>query len=289
MKAASIVVLSKLQQKRLFVKTRRRSVHKGSRRSGKAGASLEFSDFRSYQPGDDIRLIDWNIYGRTGKHYIKRFLDEQEIHAAIFLDATPSMQAIESKWQQAKEIAAAMSFIILNGEDRLTFYPVAANSSGKIARKGTIYARSVYASVLALNKSNNAGGFSELIVQESLKNIQAAILISDGLESLSAFEGLFRKFAGARIEVKFIQVLSQAELEPQMGGDVQLVDSETGTTVNVTMQEAVVRLYQSRLAKHNESLESLCRKFGFTYVPVSDTHDLQNFLFHKCTAKKVLE
>jgi uncharacterized protein (DUF58 family) len=289
MKAASKVVLSRLQQKRLFVKTRRRSVHKGARRSGKAGASLEFSDFRSYQPGDDIRLIDWNIYGRTGKHYIKRFLDEQEIHAAVFLDATLSMQAIETKWQRAKEIAAALSFIVLNGEDRLTFYPVAANSSGKIARKGTIYAKSVYASVLALNKSNNAGGFSELIVQESLKNIQAAILISDGLESLAAFEGLFRKFAAARIEVKFIQVLSQAEIEPQMEGDIQLVDSETGTTVNVTMQETVVRLYQSRLAKHNEALESLCRKFGFTYVPVSDSHDLQNFLFHKCTAKKVLE
>ncbi|OCA85470.1 hypothetical protein A8F94_11300 [Bacillus sp. FJAT-27225] len=289
MSGSGKAVLGRLQQKRLFVKTRRRSVHKGARRAGKAGTSLEFSDFRSYQPGDDIRMIDWNIYGRTGKHYIKRFLDEQEIHAAVFLDATPSMQAIETKWQRAREIAAAMSFIILNGEDRLTFFPVAAESFGKIARKGTVYARNMYSSVLAMNGSARTGGFTELITKESLKTLQAAILISDGLESPVEFEAMFRKFAAAKVEVKFIQVLSHDELEPKLSGDVKLVDSETGTFVNVTMQENVIRLYQNRLTNHNDTLEGLCRKYGFTYVPVSDIHDLQDFLFHKCTAKKVLE
>jgi len=282
-------ILGRLQRRRLFVKTRRRGVHKGSRRAGRSGTSLEFSDFRSYQPGDDIRLIDWNIYGRTQKHYIKRFLDEQEIHAAILLDATPSMQAIETKWTRAKELAAALSFIALNNDDRLTFIPVSASATGKITRKGAVYGKNVYTSILSVSGTGTPGLFSENLIKENLKHSQMAILITDAMENLEDFETLFRKLAGSRIEVKLIQVLAQEEIFPEKAGDLMLVDSETGQTVNVSMNENVIKLYQKRLASHNAQLEDLCRKYGFAYVPVTDKDDLQEFLIHTCTAKKVLE
>ncbi|RHW36434.1 DUF58 domain-containing protein [Neobacillus notoginsengisoli] len=289
MRSGHEMMLGRLHRRKLYVKTRRRGTQKGSRRAGKAGTSLEFSDFRSYQPGDDIRLIDWNIYGRTQKHYIKRFLDEQEIHAAILLDATLSMQALDTKWVRAKEIAAALAYIALNGDDRLTFIPVSASAAGKITRKGTVYAKNVFNSILSVSGSDKPESFTESILKESLKHTQTAILITDGMESLEGFEALFRKLAGLRIEGKLIQVLSREEVFPEKTGDLMLIDSETGQSVNVSMHENVIKLYQKRLDSHNGRLEDLCRKYGFTYITVTDADDLQQFIFHTCTAKKVLE
>ncbi|WP_059170114.1 DUF58 domain-containing protein [Bacillus sp. FJAT-27445] len=282
-------LLARLQRKRLSVKSRRRGAHKGGRRSGRPGQSLEFSDFRAYQPGDDIRLIDWNLYGRTGKHYIKRFLDEQEIHAAIFLDASPSMRIIESKWHRAKDIAAALAYIALIGEDRLSFIPASASAEGKITRKGAVYAKSVYKSILATDVKAMTGTFTETALLEGLKSTQAAILISDGLEELEEFDILFRKLAASKIDVKFIQVLAKEELDPAITGDLRLIDSETGTSVDVSMREPVIKMYQRRLETHNASLEQLCKNYGFSYLSVSDGHDFHDFIFHMCTAKKVLE
>ncbi|RDU38549.1 DUF58 domain-containing protein [Neobacillus piezotolerans] len=289
MSAGQDGLLARLQRKRLSVKTRRRAAHKGGRRSGRPGQSLEFSDFRAYQPGDDIRLIDWNLYGRTGKHYIKRFLDEQEIHVAIFLDASPSMRTIDTKWRMAKEIAAALSYIVLMGEDRLSFIPASSSAEGKITRKGTVYAKSVYKSILATDGMAKAGTFTENALREGLKSTQTAIVISDGLENPGEFDTLFRKLALSKIEVKFIQILSGEELFPSEAGDLRLIDSETGTAVDVTMRESIIKMYQRRLKAHNASLEQLCSKYGFSYLAVSDRDDFHEFIFQKCTAKKVLE
>ena len=73
----------------------KRGLHKGGRRSNKQGTSLEFSAYRYYQPGDDLRQIDWNVFARTNKHYIKRFLDEQELIMTIYLDCSNSMKIIQ--------------------------------------------------------------------------------------------------------------------------------------------------------------------------------------------------
>ncbi|WP_053366170.1 DUF58 domain-containing protein [Bacillus sp. FJAT-27245] len=283
------ILLARLQRLRLSVKTRKRAAHKGGRRSGRPGQSLEFSDFRAYQPGDDLRLIDWNLFGRTGKHYIKRFLDEQEIHAAVILDATPSMRIIESKWKRAKEIAAALSFIALNGEDRLSFIPASASAGGKITRKGAVYAKSVYNSILVTDETSAAGTFTESVLAEGLKGAQAVIVITDGLESPGEFAKLFRKLASSKIEAKFIHILAGEEINPSGTGDLRLIDSETGTAVEVSMGESVVKLYQRRLEAHNASLEQLCRKYGFAYLSTTDKDDFHEFIFHMCTAKKVLE
>src|SRR5690606_27262037 len=104
--------LNRLQKLKINVKTKKRGIHKGLRRSGKFGSSLEFSDFRQYQPGDDVRQIDWNVYGRTQKYYIKRYLDEQDISVAIYFDVSSSMRFIPSKWEMAKTLAASLGYVV---------------------------------------------------------------------------------------------------------------------------------------------------------------------------------
>jgi uncharacterized protein (DUF58 family) len=281
-------MLPRLQKMGLMAKTRRRGAHKGGRTANKFGTSLEFSDFRLYQPGDDVRQIDWNIFGRTQKHYIKRFLDEQELAVTIFLDASSSMQALDSKWNRAKELAAAFSYIALTGEDRLSFIPVSSASYAKVSRKGSVYSKNVFFEILQLPGQNAAGTFTENFQKNTLKNNQLVILITDGLEPLESFEALFRLIAAAKQEVKLIQLLSREELEPIYSGDLKLIDSESNESVNVTMNESILVKYQKQVQEHNFMLEALCRRFGFSYLLTTDDADLKNFLFFECSAKRML-
>jgi len=281
-------LLYRLTKLRLMTKTRRRGAHKGGRTANKFGTSLEFSDFRLYQPGDDVRQIDWNIYGRTQKHYIKRFLDEQEIAVTVFLDASASMQTIDTKWNRAKELAAIFSYIALSGEDRLSFIPVSSWPYGKVSRKGTVYGKKVFFDILQLPKHEVVGTFTENIHKNLLKNNQLSILITDGLEPLDSIESLFRLIAAAKQEVKLIQLLGKEEIEPNYSGDVKLIDSESRETVNVSINDSILGNYQKQVKEHNRKLEALCRRFGFSYLVTTDDADLQSFLFHECTAKRML-
>ncbi|WP_066318478.1 DUF58 domain-containing protein [Bacillus sp. FJAT-29814] len=288
MTAVGSALLSRLEQLRFAAKTRRRGSHNGRRTAAKFGSSLEFSDFRLYQPGDDVRQIDWNIYGRTQKHYIKRFLDEQELAITIFLDTSNSMAAVETKWQRAKDLAAAFSYIALNAEDRLSFIPVSSHPVNKVTRKGSVYGKSVFYQIQQLTKQESPGSFAENLPKSALKNNQLALVITDGLEPIPHFEALFHLIAAAKQEVKLIQLLSRQELEPDYAGDLKLIDSETNEEVNVTVNELIIEKFQKRLKEHNGQLESLCQRFGFQYVLTTDDADLMKFLFHECKAKKML-
>lgn len=281
----SQALLGKLQKKKLSVKTRRRGGHKGTRSSGMLGASLEFSDFRIYQPGDDVRQVDWNVYGRTQKHYIKRFLDEQELNVSIFLDSTSSMRFVAGKWERAKQIAAAFSYITLTSDDRLTFIPVSSVSGGKISRKGSVYGKNTFAEILNISEANVTGSFVDQFEQYSLRKSQLSIILTDGLEPLDKFEELFRKLNVSRQEVRFLQILSEEEINPSFEGDVKLIDSEKGSMVNVSMHSYIIENYQNRLHEHNRKLSELCKRYGISYMFCSDQTDLQQFLFHECSAK----
>ena len=277
--------LSKLQKKRLLVKTKKRGFHKGSRQSRKFGSSLEFSDFRAYQPGDDVRLIDWNVYGRTNKHYIKRYLDEQELSIAIYLDMTSSMREIDSKWLLAKQIAAALSYIVLASEDRLYFSTVSSVSSEPVKRKGSVYSRKTFLEILKLEEASKSGSFIHHLMKTVAKKQQLSIMITDGLEPLEEMEGLLRKISSFKQEIWVIQILSTEEIEPQFSGDMKLIDSETNREVNVSITPSILANYEKRLAEHNRKLEEICRKFGGHYLLVRDNHDVQSILFHEFRMK----
>lgn len=272
--------LERLKKKRLLVKTGKRGMHKGSRRSSAFGSSLEFSDFRAYQPGDDVRQIDWNVFGRTHKHYIKRFLDEQELSVAIYLDMTSSMRVLPGKWEQARKIAASLSFVVLAGEDRLTFIPVGTQGAQPIRRKGAIYRKGVFQEIAGLEDTERRGNFYEQLGKVMVRNQQLAIIISDGLEPIEKVEAAFRKLHMARQEIWFIQLLGKEELQPMYDGDLKLVDSEMETAVNVSLNPALIGNYQRRLSQHNEQLEAVCRSFGSHYILVNAETDIQTILFH---------
>ncbi|WP_066289148.1 DUF58 domain-containing protein [Bacillus sp. FJAT-29937] len=281
-------LISKLQKKRIMVKTKKRGFHKGSRQSSKFGSSLEFSDFRAYQPGDDVRQIDWNVYGRTQKHYIKRYLDEQELSIAIYLDATSSMRKINKKWELAKYLGAALSFIVLNSDDRLFFTPVSSRGIQPVKRKGAVYSRRTFVEILQLDEAETTGEFIKNLNKSIVKSQQLSIIITDGLEPLNEIENLLKKLAAYKQEVWFIQVLSSEEISPRYSGDMKLIDAETDSIVNVSMSPSIIAEYEKRIQEHNRHLEGLCRKFGGHYVLASDNRDIQSILFHDFSGKGLI-
>src|SRR5271157_963927 len=113
--------LARLEQ--LRVKTRREYMGqgKGSHLSPRRGSSLEFADFRHYTPGDDFRYIDWSLYGRSDKLYIKLFKEEEDLLTYIFIDASASMgyPAADRKFESAVAIGLALAYVALSSGDRV--------------------------------------------------------------------------------------------------------------------------------------------------------------------------
>lgn len=289
MKAVSQDFLSRLRRLRVNVNSRRTGIHKGTRRSHKFGSSQEFSDFRAYQPGDDVRQIDWNVYGRTQRHYIKRFLDEQEIKAAIYLDCTSSMRAVPEKWRLAKQVAASLSYIILSNEDRMSFMPISAPDKRTIERKGAVHAKSAFIEIMNVDLDNQTASFvseTEKILQ---KGKQLSFVITDGLEQFQLYHELLRKLAVQKSRVVFIQVLSKNELVPAIIGDAKLIDSEQFSEVNVSASQRLLVEYKKRVNAHNSQLEQACTELGFTYVLVSDEKAIDDIILKDFVLRGIVQ
>lgn len=271
--------LGRLQKLKVNVKTKKRGIHKGIRRSSKFGSSLEFSDFRAYQPGDDVRQIDWNVYGRTQKHYIKRFLDEQDLSIAIYLDVSSSMRQIPSKWEFAKELAASLSYVILTGEDRLFFSPVGSKLR-MIRRKGAVNSRATFLEIRQLKETEKLDDFINQLYNTVSKTQQLTIIISDGLEPLDKYEALLKKLNSLKQEVWLFQILSRKEISPSYSGDVRLIDIEKESGINVSMHPTLLQEYENRLNAHNKKLEAICRRYGGVYILTADDEQLQYLFFN---------
>ncbi|WP_062105275.1 DUF58 domain-containing protein [Bacillus niameyensis] len=281
--------LSRLRKLRIKSELKRTGTHKGIRRSYRFGSSLEFSDFRTYQPGDDIRQIDWNVYSRTKRHYIKRHLDEQEIKVAIYLDCTSSMRASASKWKLAKEIAASFSFVCLENEDRLVFNPISSSPLRGAERKGSNYSKSVVYEIMNLSVTDKTTSFVNELDKSIQKGRQVTIIITDGMESPSTFEQVLRKIAFMKTQIYFIQVLSNEELSPSFKGDAKLVDSEQDLEINISLDPKLLLAYQQRLIKHNAELEKACTRVGGLYVLVKDDLPVEGIILKDFVSYGILQ
>src|SRR5213596_1199868 len=128
-------LLRRLEQFQLLAARRAKSSAKGERRSRARGQSVEFADYRTYVPGDDFRYLDWNLYGRLERLFLKLYEEERELPVTIFLDASESMTFGEPhKFDFARQVAAAIGYVALCGFDRVSVIafpdtPVDANHS----------------------------------------------------------------------------------------------------------------------------------------------------------------
>lgn len=268
--------VSRLSRYSIGTKAKIRGYHKGSHRSQRFGSSLDFSDFREYHPGDDVRHVDWNVYARTDRVYIKRFLDEQEMRVHIMVDSSKSMK---EKWLFTKQLAFSLGLIVLTNDDRLT---VSADQSEKTAfrRKGKS-ARKLFEHFISQLEEPSLTEFAGRAGFHAAKDSTVLFILSDGLDELSEWQQFFRHAPKFSRDVRFIHISSEQERSPDFEGDVRFVDDETGDEVNVTVTKSAADAYEEKRLQHGQALQALCRKHGVHYLPVHMEDGIQHAIFHQ--------
>ena len=268
--------ISRLSRYSIGTKAKIRGHHKGSHRSQRFGSSLDFSDFREYHPGDDVRHIDWNVYARTDRVYIKRFLDEQEMRVHILIDSSKSMK---EKWLFTKQLAFSLGLIVLTNDDRLA---VSADQSESTPfRKKGKSARKLFEHFISHLKDPAQTAFAGKASFQAAKDSTVLFILSDGLEDLSEWQKFFRHAPKFSRDVRFIHISTEQERSPDFEGDIRFIDDETGEDINVTVTQNAADAYMEKRLQHEQGLQALCRKHGVHYLPVLMEDGIQHIIFQQ--------
>ena len=252
----------------------------GIRKSSAKGSSLEFSDFREYMLGDDIRRIDWNAYGRTDKLYIKQFMEEKEGIFQIFIDTSKSMEFGEvPKSRLALQTAGALSYIILNNLDRIYINEMKENS---IVQGKGVTGVAAFPHVLKSLSGITFDGKTTLnhaILSRPVRNGGVSIIISDFLDK-EGVEDAVKYLAYKKQTIVLIQILSREEMEADYEGTLNLLDMETAERVKITMSNVTIKKYKEQLREMQNSLKRLARKYGANYIFMQSDESLLKAMLH---------
>jgi len=272
--------LAKISRFQLATASKLRGQHKGSHRSQRFGASLDFSDFREYHLGDDVRQVDWNVFARTDKYFIKRFLDEQEMRVHILLDTTKSM-GDDTKWTFARQIVASLGLMVLGRDDRLSFSFVQDEMKPPFRRKGAMYRRAFLQVITEIQEADYTESFAQGALRALPKDSTVLFIVTDGLESIEEWEQLLKRLPRYAGDVRILQIVTEEELSPNYTGDVRLLDRETGKDVNVTISSKVLDAYMARRLLLAEEFEATCRRFGVRTLQLKVEDGLQHAIFQQ--------
>jgi uncharacterized protein (DUF58 family) len=284
-------LLAQLDRLALVSRRMRAGQIQGERRSPKRGGSVEFADFRSYATGDDFRQIDWNAYARLERLFVKLFVAEEDLTVHVWLDASRSMAWGEPpKWLCAQRLAAALGYVALVGLDRVTAVALTGQPSPGAEERGRNGAVTGFRPHRGKRQALawfdwlsglEAGG--EVDVLPSLRAALAQtrhpgplILLSDLLGP--GWEEGLRLLAQQRYELTVLHVLAPQELRPELEGDLQLVDSESGAKVEITADYDLLQRYRARLEEWQMHLRQACAAAGAHYVRVETTLPLEELL-----------
>ena len=299
-------ILRRLEQMQLIAARRAKSTAKGERKSRARGQSVEFADYRSYVPGDDLRYLDWALFGRLDKLFVRLYEEERELPVVIFLDGSESMTfGMPRKFDFARQIAAAVGYIALCGFDRVSIrvFP-ALGEGGNSAVDGTApqsIARRALQSVRgkrsALGYLTNlqaleAGGVGDLASAlkrgtGEIKQTGAVLVISDFLDPAGYETGLAAMVARG-FHVTAIQVLAPAELSPSIHGDLKLIDSETGAVQEVSFGKYRLAAYQKAVAGYIRQWEAFCKARGIRSLTVSSGTSLSDVVLRQMRTSRLL-
>ena len=246
--------LSRLDTLMLAMKGRASGGAGGTRRSRTTGSSAEFSDYREYIPGDDIRRIDWNAMARFDRIFLKLFMEEQESAVTVLVDGSGSMG---EKWTAARQAAEAVGYLALTGGDRLRmiFLSEGGNRMSPLLSGRQAYAR--LTQFLDTCAPSGGGSLTERVLHTEGLRKGLCFLISDCYEEGGIGEALDSlRYRGQECAV--IQPLSPFELDPALDGAVRLTDAEDGGTVDLLADREALENYRQALEAFLRDVRETC-------------------------------
>lgn len=244
---------------------------RGERRSKRRGVSIEFADYRDYAKGDDLRFLDWNIFGRLDRLFTKLFHEEEDLHVHLLIDASRSMDFGEpNKAWFAMRAAAALAYIAAAGYDHVFLVGFNAglyrwtrpargrNQAGRIV--------DFLENLPFGDETRLEDGCRKFSLQQTRGGV--VILLSDLMDP-DGFEPALKHLLRRRNDVYVIQTLSPQELNPDIAGDLRLIDVETGDPVEVSVTGDLISIYEKRLKAFQAQVTAYCNRYGIHYLPVS--------------------
>ncbi|REK76606.1 DUF58 domain-containing protein [Paenibacillus paeoniae] len=301
-------ILAEVEWLRLAGGHRLRGTMAGKRRSSMLGGSQEFADYRPYAPGDDIRRLDWNVYGRTGRAYIRQYWDEQELHATMYVDGSLSMTfsggAASTKLQVALRLASLISYAALAGEDRVevrlfdqtgmadSLPPLHGRPSFmKLYRFMAEYYSGGVHSRRESRENGNASHSATRTTQSAVSDLSMPFrepgalprrpgvswLFTDAMFEKGIEETLLT-LAAAGQRVVWVQLLSPEEVHPSWVGELNLIDSELATGKEVAVSERLLKQYRNEVAAYKDKLRNLCSERGAAYSFVDTSMPMQQII-----------
>ncbi len=261
-------LLARLESMELISRKIFRGRMKGERRSPRKGQSVEFADFRNYVPGDDLRFVDWNTYARLERLFLKMFLEEEDLHFYAVIDASASMEFGDpTKLYYARQLAAALGFVGLVRGDRVKIETLGqSHRQPAPAFRGRRSLWRMLDHVEGVEPGEAvslATGVKNFCLRNSGRGI--VVLISDLMDK-GGYESALRYLVSRDMDVYVIQVLSSEELDPQVQGDLQLIDCEDGDVAEITASGPLLRRYKETLNTFIASAREFCTRRGMMYL-----------------------
>ena len=255
---------------------------KGERRSKRRGQSTEFADYRPYVAGDDLRFLDWNIYGRLDRLFLKLFEEEEDLWLHILIDRSRSMRFGEpDKFLYARRVAAALGTIALQGTDRVR---VASFAGGLRPVIGPASGRRQIPRLLDALERLETDDEGTTDLARSCREFAMArrpsgivVFLSDFFDRCG-FEGALRYLlsGGSRSEIYLLHVLASEETDPPLSGDLKLLDCEDGLDADVSMSPALLGAYRRKLEAFRGEIRDFAARRGmhYAFAPTAVPFDL---------------
>ncbi len=261
-------LLAQLEKLELVTRRIFRGRMKGERRSNRKGQSVEFADFRNYVAGDDLRFIDWNTYARLDRLFLKLFLEEEDLHFYALIDASASMDfGNPTKLQYARQLAAALGFIGLVRADRVRIetlgQPLRGPSTIFRGRKSLWRMIRHLESIEPGETASLADGVKNFCLRNPGKGV--LVLITDLMDK-QGYEAALRYLVSREMDVYVIQVLSAEEIDPDLKGDLRLVDCEDRDIAEITTSAPLIARYKRTLDAFVDGARIFCNRRGMSYL-----------------------
>lgn len=268
-------VLRRLEALALLVRRSISGQFAGERRSRRHGRSVEFADFRSYTPGDDYRLIDWNAYARLDRFLLKLFIAEEELPLSLFVDLSGSMDwGMPNKAVTARRLAAAIAYVALASLDRVRVTAFALGpTSGGAPYRGRKAAHGLFARLQSF-PSGGQTAYARLIFPIGKQRPGMSIVITDGLGEASIDPAL-AALQRARQEGAVLQLLAPQELRPDWSGDARLRDAETSQEREFTLTPVTQAGYLRSLDQRIEAIRQAALRRGLRFVQLSTAQPVE--------------